>query len=61
MMERRAVSVAKVVEEALSTAKPRPRYLVGIDAKFQALMTRFLPDRVRDALILRIMRYPRGA
>ncbi len=64
MMERRAVGpevVAKVVEEALSTAKPRPRYLVGMDAKFQALMTRFLPDRVRDALILRVMKYPRRA
>jgi NAD(P)-dependent dehydrogenase (short-subunit alcohol dehydrogenase family) len=61
--ERRAVgpeAVAKVVEEALTTARPRPRYLVGTDAKFMALLTRFLPDRVRDALTLRVMRYPRG-
>jgi hypothetical protein len=33
---------------------------VGTDAKIQALLTRFLPDRVRDALILRFMRYPRA-
>jgi NAD(P)-dependent dehydrogenase (short-subunit alcohol dehydrogenase family) len=63
-MERRAVgpeAVAKVVEQALTTARPRPRYLVGTDAKFQALLARFVPDRLRDALILRLMRYPRGA
>ncbi len=63
MMERRAVgpeAVAKVVEQALTAARPRPRYVVGTDAKVQALMTRFLPDRIRDALILRIMGYPRG-
>lgn len=63
MMERRAVgpeAVAKVVEQALTAARPRPRYVVGTDAKGQALMTRFLPDRIRDALILRIMGYPRG-
>jgi hypothetical protein len=35
--------------------------VVGTDAKILALITRFLPDRVRDALTLRMMRYPRGA
>ncbi len=63
-MERRAVgpeAVAKVVEKALTEARPRPRYVVGTDARIQALLTRFLPDRVRDALTLRVMRYPRGA
>jgi hypothetical protein len=62
-MERRAVSpevVARVVERALTAARPRPRYPVGIDAKLQALMTRFMPDRLRDAVFLRIMKYPRS-
>jgi len=58
MMERRAVGPEA---EALTAARPRPRYVVGTDAKVQALMTRFLPDRIRDALILRFMGYPRGA
>ena len=61
--ERRAIgpeAVAKVVEQALTEARPRPRYLVGTDAKVMALLTRYLPDRVRDALTLRVMRYPRG-
>ncbi len=62
--ERRAVgpeAVAKVAEKALTEARPRPRYLVGTDAKILALITRFLPDRARDVLTLRIMRYTRGA
>jgi NAD(P)-dependent dehydrogenase (short-subunit alcohol dehydrogenase family) len=62
-LERRALgpeAVAKVVEKALTAARPCPRYVVGTDAKIQALLTRFLPDRVRDAVILRFMRYPRG-
>ena len=62
MMESRAVgaeAVAKVVEQALTTARPRPRYVVGTDAKVQAFLARFVPDRIRDALILRIMGYPR--
>lgn len=62
-MERRAIgpeAVAKAVERALTEARPRPRYVVGNDAKVQALLTRLLPDRLRDALVLRIMGYPRG-
>jgi NAD(P)-dependent dehydrogenase (short-subunit alcohol dehydrogenase family) len=62
-MERAAVppeAVARVVERALTKPRPRPRYLVGLDAKAQALMTRFLPDRLRDAIMLRIIGYPRS-
>jgi len=54
-------AVAKVVEDALTRDRPRPRYLVGKDAKIQAWMTRLLPDRWRDALVLRVMKYPRSA
>ncbi len=52
-------AVARVIEHALTAAKPKSRYVVGTDAKLQALFARFLPDRWRDALIVRFMKYPR--
>jgi NAD(P)-dependent dehydrogenase (short-subunit alcohol dehydrogenase family) len=51
--------VAKVVEKALTLPKPRPRYLVGRNARLQAWMVRWLPDRLRDKVILRAMKYPK--
>ena len=39
--------VADVVLEALTAKRPRARYLVGTDAKAQAVLGR-MPDRVRD-------------
>jgi NAD(P)-dependent dehydrogenase (short-subunit alcohol dehydrogenase family) len=42
--------VARVVERAVTSARPAPRYLVGRDAKAMALVARFLPDRARDAV-----------
>jgi NAD(P)-dependent dehydrogenase (short-subunit alcohol dehydrogenase family) len=44
--------VAEVVEHALTSSKPRTRYLVGRDAKLRARVER-LPDRLRDRLIVR--------
>jgi NAD(P)-dependent dehydrogenase (short-subunit alcohol dehydrogenase family) len=44
--------VAGRVEQALTARRPKTRYLVGIDARVQALL-RHLPDRARDALIAR--------
>jgi NAD(P)-dependent dehydrogenase (short-subunit alcohol dehydrogenase family) len=49
-----ADEVAKVVEQALTAAKPRTRYLVGPDAKRRARLQR-LPDRVRDRLLTRFL------
>lgn len=46
--------VAEVVEHALSSARPRSRYLVGRDARIRALLER-LPDRLRDHLIARAL------
>ncbi len=43
--------VAATIEKALTADRPRPRYLVGLDARGQALMARLLPDRVLDRLI----------
>ena len=42
--------VVAAIEHALTARRPRPRYLVGLDARSQALATRFLPDRVLDFL-----------
>ena len=46
-------SVAKAVEHALFSPRPRTRYLVGTDAKVQSALARCLPDRPRDAIIRR--------
>jgi len=47
-------SVAFAVAHALTAARPKTRYLVGRDAKIQALLVH-LPDRWRDALILKFI------
>jgi NAD(P)-dependent dehydrogenase (short-subunit alcohol dehydrogenase family) len=45
--------VAEVVAEALTSPRPRTRYLVGRDAKINARLRRLVPDRVFDRLIAR--------
>ena len=45
--------VAKTIERALSARRPRTRYLVGADARGQALAKRLLPDRAVDWLVAR--------
>jgi len=47
-----AVEVAKVVARALTTKRPKTRYLVGRDAKMGTILIKLLPDRWRDWLIL---------
>ncbi len=47
--------VANAVQHALSTRRPRTRYLVGADAHGQALLSRLLPDRLMDRLVARAM------
>jgi NAD(P)-dependent dehydrogenase (short-subunit alcohol dehydrogenase family) len=44
--------VAEVVEHALFAPRPKPRYLVGRDARVRALL-QVLPDRWRDRIISR--------
>jgi NAD(P)-dependent dehydrogenase (short-subunit alcohol dehydrogenase family) len=43
--------VAATIEKALTSSRPRTRYLIGADARGQALIARLLPDRVLDRLI----------
>lgn len=47
--------VAVVVERALFSPKPRPRYPVGPDAQVMAVLSRLLPDRARDRLMSNFM------
>ena len=49
-----ADDVAKVVEHALTSPRPRTRYVVGPDAKRRARVER-LPDRLRDRLLTRFL------
>ncbi len=49
-----AAEVATAVEHALTSPKPKTRYLVGPDAKRRARVQR-LPDRLRDRLLMRFL------
>jgi hypothetical protein len=49
-----ALDVAKAVEHALTSPKPKTRYLVGPDAKRRARVEK-LPDRLRDKLLARFL------
>jgi NAD(P)-dependent dehydrogenase (short-subunit alcohol dehydrogenase family) len=44
--------VADAVAHALTAARPKTRYVVGSDARFAARFIAWLPDRLRDRLIL---------
>ncbi len=52
--------VAEVVAQALTTPKPKTRYVVGRDAKIQAAAAWLLPDRLRDRLLAKVLRLPGG-
>jgi NAD(P)-dependent dehydrogenase (short-subunit alcohol dehydrogenase family) len=45
--------VAEVIGTALTTARPRTRYLVGRDAKVRARIAKVMPDRMMDRAIVR--------
>jgi len=50
--------VAKAVLHALTARRPRIRYQVGKDAKLLVTLPRILPDRLLDALRLRLFDLP---
>jgi NAD(P)-dependent dehydrogenase (short-subunit alcohol dehydrogenase family) len=52
--------VARVVEHALTASRPRTRYVVGSDAHVQAMIRR-MPDRMRDAMVARMIGTPKKA
>ena len=43
--------VAKAIEHALTSSRPKTRYLVGPDARVQAALHKLLPDRLLDRLV----------
>lgn len=45
--------VADAVVDALEANPPKTRYLVGTDAKIRAFISRFLPNRLVDRIVLR--------
>jgi len=47
--------VAETIEHALSARRPKPRYLVGIDAKLQARAKIVIPTRAFDRIVARVM------
>ena len=62
-MEKSAIPperVARAIEHALTAPRPKTRYLVGTDARVQALLVWLLPDRWLDAVKRRLMGLPRG-
>ncbi len=46
--------VARAVEHALFSRRPKTRYLVGTDARVQSALVRWLPARPREAILRRI-------
>jgi short-subunit dehydrogenase len=55
------IEVARVVEHALSSPKPKTRYVVGRQAKLRAAVALLVPDRVRDNMVAKAMRLPKNA
>ncbi len=47
--------VAKAVEAALTSPRPRTRTLIGTEAKVQAFLRWLLPDRVLDAFFAKVL------
>ena|SRR6185312_430494 len=50
--------VAATIERALTSARPRARYAVGVDVKVQAALSGLTPDRVKDAAFGRLTGTP---
>ncbi len=47
--------VAKAISHALSARHPKPRYLVGLDAKLGALAAKFVPERLLEYLVKKVV------
>ncbi|MGH2833690.1 MAG: SDR family NAD(P)-dependent oxidoreductase [Solirubrobacteraceae bacterium] len=49
------LEVARAIEHALLARRPKPRYVVGRDAKMRLAVSKLLPTRVMDRLVMRVM------
>ncbi len=52
-------AVVEAVLHALTSTRPKTRYLVGTDAKIRAMMAKWLPDRVQDWILRKALKLPR--
>ena len=50
-----AQTVAKAVRHALSATRPKTRYLVGADARLLYIASKFLPDRLGDWVVGKVL------
>ena len=46
---------SRAIAHALTARRPRTRYLVGANAKTIAFVARFVPDRIRDRVVERVL------
>ncbi|MEX2159869.1 MAG: SDR family oxidoreductase [Dehalococcoidia bacterium] len=53
--------VARSVEHALTSGRPRTRYIVGFDATVQRIIKSVVPDRLRDRLVASQLKLPTKA
>ncbi len=53
------IIVAKVVKKILKSKNPKPRYLVGKDAKMYEMARRFISDRRRESITFRYFKIPK--
>jgi NAD(P)-dependent dehydrogenase (short-subunit alcohol dehydrogenase family) len=51
-------AVVKAVLHALTAKRPKTRYLVGRDAKLRAMMLKWLPDRLQDWVLKKVLKLP---
>lgn len=49
------LQVVRVIEHALLARRPKTRYVVGRDAKMRLAVSRLVPTRVMDRLVMRVM------
>ena len=57
----RAIPVDAVVQavlHALTSPRPKTRYLVGTDAKLRAFMAKWVPDRMQDWILKKALKLP---
>lgn len=60
---RRAISTDAVVAavwHALTADRPKTRYLVGTDARIRAMMVKWLPDRLQDWILKKVLKLPKA-
>jgi short-subunit dehydrogenase len=48
--------VVRAIEHALMAARPRARYPIGLQARLRVWGAALIPDRIRDALIKRLLK-----